>query len=106
MLSSSLRAVRQTALARRVLTKPTTASRALSTTLPRRSDGPPPPSLFGPGAKPGQVPSDFEQATGLERLQLLGEMEGVAVFDKNPLDSSRIGTMAEPIMVPSYVRLF
>jgi cytochrome c oxidase subunit 5b len=86
------------------IAKAPTALRAISTSSARRSEGPPPPSLFGPGAKPGAVPTDYEQATGIERLQLLGEIEGIAVFDKNPLDSSRIGTMADPIMVPSYVR--
>lgn len=47
--------------------------------------------LFGPGAKPGTVPTDMEQATGLERLEILGKMEGVDVFDMRPLDSSRRG---------------
>lgn len=57
--------------------------------------------LFGPGAKPGTVPTDMEQATGLERLEILGKMEGVDVFDMRPLDSSRRGTMQDPILVRS-----
>ncbi|PFH57728.1 hypothetical protein XA68_14656 [Ophiocordyceps unilateralis] len=57
--------------------------------------------LIGPGAAPGTVPTDLEQATGLERLELLGKMEGVDVFDMTPLDSSRKGTMKDPIMVRS-----
>merc|ERR1712000_617391 len=35
--------------------------------------------LFGPGAAPGTVPTDLEQATGLERLEILGKMEGVDI---------------------------
>ncbi|KAF7327845.1 hypothetical protein MKEN_00364300 [Mycena kentingensis (nom. inval.)] len=79
------------------------ANRAFSTT-PRAASGhgAPPPSLFGPGGKPGEVPTDFEQATGLERFEMLGEMEGIDVFDETPLDSSRVGTKKDPIMVLSY----
>ena len=47
--------------------------------------------LLGPGAAPGTVPTDVEQSTGLERLEILGKMEGVDVFDMRPLDSSRKG---------------
>jgi len=47
--------------------------------------------LLGPGAAPGTVPTDLEQATGLERLEVLGKMEGVDIFDMRPLDSSRTG---------------
>lgn len=43
------------------------------------------------GGKPGQVPTDLEQATGLERLELLGKMRGIDVFDMRPLDASRKG---------------
>jgi cytochrome c oxidase subunit 5b len=83
------------------------AARAFSVTARIRSDhGAPPPQLYGPGSKAGDVPTDELQATGLERLQLLGEMEGVSVFDTNPLESDRIGTKANPILVPSLVRLY
>ena len=47
--------------------------------------------LLAPGAEPGTMPTDLEQSTGLERLELLGKMEGVDVFDMKPLDSSRTG---------------
>ena len=47
--------------------------------------------LVGPGAPAGTVPTDFEQATGLERLEILGKMEGVDIFDMRPLDASRRG---------------
>ncbi|KAJ7650231.1 cytochrome c oxidase polypeptide IV [Roridomyces roridus] len=75
--------------------------RSFSTTLRASSDAKPP-SIFGPGGKVGEVPTDFEQATGLERFELLGEMEGVDVFDETPLDSSRVGTKKDPIRVLSY----
>ncbi|GKT96040.1 cytochrome C oxidase subunit VB [Colletotrichum tofieldiae] len=57
--------------------------------------------LTGPGAKPGTVPTDLEQSTGLERLEILGKMEGVDVFDMRPLDASRKGTIENPIPVRS-----
>lgn len=57
--------------------------------------------LVGPGAKAGTVPTDMEQSTGMERLEILGKMEGVDIFDMRPLDASRKGTLAEPILVRS-----
>lgn len=48
------------------------------------------------------MPTDDVHATGLERLQVLGEMHGVKVFDYEPLDSSRIGTKKDPIKVLSW----
>lgn len=50
--------------------------------------------LMPPGAQPGTIPTDIEQATGLERLEILGKMQGVDIFDMAPLDASRRG-MAE-----------
>ncbi|KAL2383536.1 hypothetical protein RJZ90_002592 [Blastomyces dermatitidis] len=46
--------------------------------------------LLPPGAKPGTMPTDYEQATGLERIELLGKMHGIDVFDMRPLDASRM----------------
>jgi hypothetical protein len=48
--------------------------------------------LLPPGAQPGTVPTDAEQATGLERLEVLGKMQGIDIFDMRPLDASRLGT--------------
>jgi cytochrome c oxidase subunit 5b len=59
-------------------------------------------SLIGQGAKEGTFPTDLEQATGLARLELLAKLEGVEFFDTKPLDSSRTGTLADPILVESY----
>jgi cytochrome c oxidase subunit 5b len=101
-------AVRVAAVAGRSAVRPASspALRVFSTTTNIRSDhGAPPPQLFGPGSKPGEVPTDELQATGLERLQLLGELEGVSAFDTAPLQSDRVGTKADPIMVPSLVRV-
>ena len=47
--------------------------------------------LTGPGGKPGTVPTDLEQSTGMERLEILGKMESVDIFDMRPLDASRKG---------------
>ncbi|KAK2879537.1 hypothetical protein FQN49_000777 [Arthroderma sp. PD_2] len=60
-----------------------------------------PSDLLAPGAKPGTVPTDLEQSTGLERLELLGKMQGVDIFDQKPLDASRLGTVQDPIVVQS-----
>jgi cytochrome c oxidase subunit 5b len=54
------------------------------------------------GAQPGTVPTDIDQATGLERLEILGKMQGIDIFDMKPLDASRTGTMKEPIVVRSF----
>ena len=98
-------AVRPVALAARAA-KPANAVRTLAVSAVRRSDhAAPPPPLYPPGAKDGEVPTDDVHATGLERLQLLGLKEGLKVFDYDPLDSSRIGTVADPIKVFSWVRI-
>jgi cytochrome c oxidase subunit 5b len=47
--------------------------------------------LLPPGAEPGTIPTDLEQATGLERLEILGKMQGIDVFDMSPLPSDRTG---------------
>lgn len=61
--------------------------RRLTTVAEIKSDE----DLIGPGARVGTVPTDIEQATGLERLEILGKMEGVDIFDMRPLDASRLG---------------
>lgn len=48
--------------------------------------------LLPSGAAPGAIPTDLEQAVGLERLEILGKMQGIDVFDMRPLDASRKGT--------------
>ena len=50
--------------------------------------------LLPPGAPVGTIPTDLEQATGLERLEILGKMQGVDIFDMTPLDASRKGEFA------------
>ncbi|KAI0734140.1 cytochrome c oxidase polypeptide IV [Fomitopsis betulina] len=80
---------------------PSVAVRALSTT-PARLSGFPAPPMFGTGAKPGEVPTEENQSTGLERAQVLAEREGFPLFDEKPLDSSRIGTLEDPIKVISF----
>lgn len=37
------------------------------------------------------MPTDLDQAVGVERLEILGKMDGVDVFDMKPLDASRLG---------------
>ncbi|RMZ87897.1 hypothetical protein DV736_g4875, partial [Chaetothyriales sp. CBS 134916] len=57
--------------------------------------------LLAPGAAPGTVPTDLDQATGLERLEILGKMRGIDIFDMKPLPSDRHGTFQDPIVVKS-----
>lgn len=103
----SLRAVRSLRAAlpkNSKIIRPQMAARALSTSQRKFSERPP--TLYGEGAKSGEVPSDLQQATGLERLQLLGQMEGIDVFNTGPLMMSKKGTLEDPTIVPSYVSLF
>ena len=86
----------------RALTARTIAVRTLSTSPRTFSEAAP--SLFGEGSKSGHVPTDIEQATGLERLQLLGQLHGVDVFNMGPLVITKPGTIEEPTLVPAYVR--
>ena len=78
------------------------ATRAIASSSCVRSDKPP--AIYGEGSKAGEIPTDFQQATGIERLQLLGQMEGVDVFNTGPLMMSKAGTVEDPTLVPSYVR--
>ncbi|KAK9463574.1 cytochrome c oxidase subunit VB-domain-containing protein [Lipomyces oligophaga] len=56
--------------------------------------------LFGPGAAGDVVPSNFEQSTGLERLQLLADLEGIDLFDmEKGLPADRVGTIADPVIL-------
>ncbi|KAL8969029.1 MAG: hypothetical protein Q9197_004561 [Variospora fuerteventurae] len=57
--------------------------------------------LRPPGAAPGTIPTDLEQATGLERFEILGKMQGIDVFDMKPLDASRLGN-DYPTFFPQY----
>ena len=59
-------------------------------------------TLVGPGAKAGTVPTDIEQSTGMERLELLGNMKGIKVFDMEPIKVDRIATVDNPIIVNSF----
>ncbi|KAI8064500.1 cytochrome c oxidase [Gongronella butleri] len=57
---------------------------------------------FGPGAADGTVPTDLEQATGLERQELLAKLEGRELFDVEPLHMTHLGSVKEPIVVKSH----
>lgn len=62
-----------------------------------------PDSLVGPGAKPGTIPTEFDQATGLERLEYLGKLEGVDVFDMEKPIFEGSGSLKDPYLVPTYI---
>jgi hypothetical protein len=105
MFRTAIRAARPIVARSTFKPAPKVSLRAIHASASVASGGPAPPSLYGAGSKPGEVPTDVDQATGLERLQLLGELEGVEIFDEKPLPSDRIGTKANPVLVPSYVRV-
>ncbi|EIM22243.1 COX5B-domain-containing protein [Wallemia mellicola] len=67
----------------------------------RRNYSAAPPSIYGPGAEDGTVPTDEDQATGIERMELLAKAQGSELFDMQPLKVDRMGTMKDPIIVPS-----
>lgn len=78
-----------------------TAARNLGTSAFLRSSAPP--IVVGPGAQPGEVPTDENQSTGLERFELEQRLQGKEAFDMQPLQSDRVGTIANPIVVNSPV---
>ncbi|CZT25320.1 probable subunit IV of cytochrome c oxidase [Ramularia collo-cygni] len=106
------------ALAKRAIIRPA-ATRSFALTARRTSSGDPKigektsqlqpldeiksmHDLMPAGGKPGTIPTDLDQATGLERLEILGKMQGIDVFDMRPLDASRKGTLDDPITVKSF----
>jgi cytochrome c oxidase subunit 5b len=102
---SVVRAVRPALVARNAI-KASSATRTLSLSAIRRSDDhhSAAPAIFGQGGKPGEIATDENQSTGLERVQVMGLLRGVHVFDNEPLDASRVGTLKDPILVSSTVR--
>lgn len=49
----------------------------------------------------GRIPTILEQATGIEKFELLKKIAGEEAFDLEPLDASRMGTLKDPIIVKS-----
>jgi hypothetical protein len=105
LFSTMLSALRSSAArAARPLKSQQTALRFVSSTPRVLGDhGPKPPSLIGEGAKAGEVPTDLNQSTGLERFQIMGNLQGVDVFGMEPLVLTKLGTKAEPTVIPSLV---
>ncbi|KAF2858989.1 COX5B-domain-containing protein, partial [Piedraia hortae CBS 480.64] len=118
-LRQAVPAFRRSALASRPLIARSFATTGLRNAEPRSQDHNPSPGdesklltplndihsesdLLPPGADPGTVPTDLNQSTGIERLEILGKMQGVDVFDMRPLDASRKGTLDNPIVVHSF----
>lgn len=54
----------------------------------------------GPGSPPGTIPTPFERAPGLERLEYLADVEGVQLFlSSESLKIESKGTLKNPVMV-------
>lgn len=77
------------------------ASRALSVSA-RVLSGGGETIVVGKGSSGGEVPTNQTQATGIERMQVIGEMEGNAFIDMDPLVITRMGTLKAPLLVKSY----
>lgn len=106
MLSRTLRIARQSnrlLSSGRILAQQAKSSTPTKTAATLAEVTGPDGSLIGPGAQPGTIPSDLDQATGLERFELLGKMEGVDVFDMEKPIFEGQGTMKDPYLVPTYV---
>lgn len=102
MLFAARRLVARAPAALRVAPTPVnSASRLFTSSALRFAAGPP--VIQGEGAKDGEIPTDEQQATGLERFELLGKLQGVEVFDMEPLQMTHLGTTQNPIKVKSYV---
>ena len=71
---------------------------------PRQSDHQEP-QIFGTGGKDGEVPTDLDQATGIERFELLYKLKGEEAFSTQPLEVTKMGTLTAPIEVFSLVSL-
>lgn len=58
----------------------------------------------GPGTTDrSRIASDFEQAAGLERIEMLAKLAGRSAFLMEPLKVDHYGTLADPILVDSMV---
>lgn len=101
-LSASARAVSRSAMRMNVQRSSSNLmiNRSFQSSALRLAGGGPP-IIQGEGTQAGEVPTDESQSTGLERFELLGKLQGVDVFDLKPLESDRVGTKKEPIMVQS-----
>lgn len=77
--------------------------RGLSVSARLRSDAHSQPIVVGEGAKPGEVATDENQSTGLERYQIEGQLQGIDVFDMQGIPMSRQGTLKDPVIVPTFV---
>ncbi|KAJ3360688.1 Cytochrome c oxidase subunit 4 [Allomyces javanicus] len=77
------------------------AARAFSVAAVRLGGHGPSEPFVGPGAKPGTIPTELDQATGLERHEYLSELEGRDAFDMKPLEMTHLGTVTSPIVVKS-----
>lgn len=60
--------------------------------------------VVGPGSKdPELIATDYEQAAGMERIELLSKLAGKSAFLMEPLKVDHFGTLKDPIVVDSVV---
>ena len=65
--------------------------------------------IQGPGAKTGTIGSDFDQAVGVERLELLSKLAGRPIFSSSevlchPRGEGIKGTVNDPVLVETLAR--
>merc|ERR1712072_211687 len=76
------------------------ATRTFAASAFQRAGGGPP-KMIPEGAPEGTVPTEMNQATGLERFELLSKLNGEDPFFMAPLQVEHMGTKANPITVKS-----
>lgn len=59
------------------------------------------PGYTDDGGKIDRIPTEYEQVTGIERLEFLAKLADRNIFLDEPLKVDHYGTMKNPIMVPS-----
>lgn len=65
--------------------------------------------IQGPGAKEGTIGSDYEQAVGVERLEMLSKLAGKSIFSSSevlchPRGEGVKGTLADPVLVETLAK--
>ncbi|PVU90315.1 hypothetical protein BB561_004931 [Smittium simulii] len=83
------------------LSKPAQSARFFGSSFFARESHPETKIVQGKGATPGYIPTDVEQATGLDRLEQLAALNGEEFFDMKPLVLHTKGTRTNPTIVRS-----
>eukprot|EP00834_Sanchytrium_tribonematis_P006975 NODE_571_length_5897_cov_0.529148.p8 type:complete len:136 gc:universal NODE_571_length_5897_cov_0.529148:3525-3932(+) len=56
---------------------------------------------YGPGGQPDKIPTDLEQSTGAERIELMHHLQGEDPYDMSVTTLKTKGTEKNPVIVKS-----